>query len=93
MWKGKERSPSLLLWNEYNWCQHDKSIQCIYSGGIPGFHQAKGVGLDKISLRVSNLIFFFLRYCLHGGDGPCDNETYVALFGFVYLEPCNANDA
>lgn len=37
--------------------------------------------------------FFFLRYCLHGGDGPCDNETYVALFGFVYLEPCNANDA
>jgi len=38
-------------------------------------------------------LFFFLRYCLHGGDGPCDNETYVALFGFVYLEPCNASDA
>ncbi len=60
--------------------------------GILGFHQAKGAGLDKISLCVWNLSCF-LRYCLDGADGPCDNETYVALFGFVYLEPCNASDA
>jgi hypothetical protein len=58
--------------------------------GILGFHQAKGVGLDKISLHVWNL-FRFLRYCLDGGDGPCDNETYIALFGIVYLEPCPSN--
>jgi hypothetical protein len=59
---------------------------------MEGFHQAKGVGLDKISFHVWNLSCF-LRYCLDGGDGPCDNETHIALFGFVNLEPYNASDA
>jgi hypothetical protein len=35
----------------------------------------------------------FCKFCSNNGDGPSDNETYVAPFNFVWLEPCNANDA
>jgi hypothetical protein len=29
----------------------------------------------------------------NGGDSPCDNETYIAPFNLVHLEPYNASDA
>lgn len=56
------------------------------------FHQIKSVGLDKIPFRVRAL-FCFCRFCFNGGNGPCDNEAYIAPFNLVQLEPCNANDA
>jgi hypothetical protein len=60
--------------------------------GTRGFHQVKSVGLDKISFRVQNLSCF-CKFCSNGGDGPCDNEAYIAPFTFIHLEPCNPSDA
>ncbi len=59
--------------------------------GTWSFHQVKSVGLDKVSLHVCALSCF-CKFCFDGGNGPCDNETYVAPFNLAWLEPCNADD-
>ncbi len=60
--------------------------------GTCDFHQVKSVGLDKIFLCVQKLSCF-CKFCFHGGDGPCDNEAYIAPVTFIHLEPCNLVDA
>jgi Zn/Cd-binding protein ZinT len=37
--------------------------------------------------------FFFCKFCFDGGNGPCDNEAYVAPFNLAWLKIYNANDA
>jgi hypothetical protein len=60
--------------------------------GIHNFHQIKNIGLDKIYFHVWNLSCF-CKLCSKGGDGHCENETYVPPFNFIRLEPCNASNA
>jgi hypothetical protein len=43
--------------------------------------------LNKTLLHVRELSCF-CKLCLDGGNGPCDNETHVATFDLVTLEPC-----
>ena len=30
----------------------------------------------------------FRKFCMDGGDGPCDNASYVPTFVLIKLEPC-----
>jgi hypothetical protein len=59
--------------------------------GTRNFHQVKSVGLDKIFFLVHNLSCF-CKYCCDGGDGPCENEAYVAPFNLIHLKPYNPLD-
>ncbi len=43
--------------------------------------------LNKTFLHVHELSCF-CKFYLDGGDGPCDNETHVATFDLMTLEPC-----
>jgi hypothetical protein len=43
--------------------------------------------LNKTLLHVCELSCFY-KFCLDGGNGPCDNKTQVATFDLVKLEPC-----
>ncbi len=38
-------------------------------------------------------LFCFCKYCVNGGDGPCDNYTHVQPWDLVTLEPCSPIDA
>ncbi len=35
----------------------------------------------------------FYKFCVDGGDGPCDNYTHVQPWDLVALEPCSYIDA
>lgn len=59
--------------------------------GTRSFHQIRSVGLDQISLEVRDLACF-CKFCMDGGDGPCDNAAYVDSFTMIHLEPCEATD-
>ena len=55
--------------------------------GTRSFHQVRSVNLEGTSLQVWDLSCF-CKFCMDGGDGPCDNATYVPAFILIRLEPC-----
>ncbi len=59
--------------------------------GMRSLHQVRNVGLDKISLQIWNLSCF-CKFCIDGGDGPCDHLDYVPVFSFIQLVPYRPED-
>ena len=57
--------------------------------GTRSFHQVRSVNLEGTSLQVRDLSCF-CRFCMDGGDGPCDNASHVPTFVLLRLEPCEA---
>ena len=57
--------------------------------GTRSFHQVRSVNLEGTSLQVRDLSCF-CKFCIDGGDGPCNNATYVMGFLLIRLEPCEA---
>ena len=53
------------------------------------FHQVHNVNLEGTSLQVRDLSCF-CKFCMDGGDGPCNNAAYVLGFLLIRLEPYNA---
>jgi len=43
--------------------------------------------VNKTLLCVREL-FWFCKFCVDGGDGPCDNHSHVQPWDLVALEPC-----
>jgi hypothetical protein len=38
-------------------------------------------------------LFCFSKFCVDGGNGPCENYTHVQPWDLVTLEPCSSIDA
>jgi hypothetical protein len=38
-------------------------------------------------------LFCFCKFCIDGGNGPCENYTHVKPWDLVTLEPCSSIDA
>lgn len=55
--------------------------------GTRSFHQVRSVGLEGTSLQTRRLSCF-CKFCLDGGDGPCDSAGFVEPFTLIRLEPC-----
>jgi hypothetical protein len=47
--------------------------------------------LNKTLQHVHEL-YYFCKYCVNGGDGPCDNYIHVRPWDLVTLEPCSPID-
>ncbi len=58
---------------------------------MPSLHQVRNVGLNKISLYIWNFSCF-CKFCIDGGDGPCDHLDYVPRFSLIRLVPCRPKD-
>ena len=48
------------------------------------------MNLEGTSLQVRDLSCF-CKFCMDGGDGPCNNAAYVLGFMLIGLEPCEAS--
>jgi hypothetical protein len=48
--------------------------------------------MNKTLLHVREL-FCFYKFCINGGDGPCDNCTDVQPWDLVVVKPCSFIDA
>jgi hypothetical protein len=59
--------------------------------GTHTLHQVCNVGLDKILLQTQNLSCF-CKFCIDGGDVPCDHVNYVSRFDLIWFVPCKLQD-
>ena len=57
--------------------------------GTRSFHQICSVNLEGTSLQLRDLSCF-CKFCMDGGDGPCNNVAHVHAFALIRLEPYEA---
>ncbi len=47
----------------------------------------------KLYYMCGKTLFCFCKFCIDGGDGPCENYTHVQPWDLVTLKPCSSIDA